>query len=123
MGYQDLLKNAVSGLINSQIGDLKEVVTFRSYVSNGYDIDTGLTTDVFNDQADLSVATAKFKMDEKDTEVNVLKDERCYIPGKDLLFVPKKTDVIVKANGEKWEVYRVRGVPGGSLWIIYMRLT
>lgn len=123
MGYRDLLKNAVSGLINTQIGDLKDVVTFRSYVSNGYDIDTGLTTNIYNDQPGLSVVCAKFKIDEKDTEVNVLKDERCYIPAKDLLFVPKKTDVIVKANGEAWEFFRVRGVPGDSLWTCYMRLT
>lgn len=120
--YRKLVTDLVADAVNSLIGDLNEIVTFQSFTGNVYNPDTRKNTPTFTDVEDVATACYKFRADEKDTTVNVITDERCLIPSKNITgFVPKETDRIVKSTGEVWEAFRVKGVPGQSLYILYIR--
>ena len=119
--YRKLVADLVSAAVSSYIGDLKDVITFRSFLGNVYDPDTRKNTPQFTDYPGVDVSCYKFRADEKDTSVNVVTDERCLIPGEHIPVTPKETDRILKADGSLWEVFRVRGVPGDSLWILFIR--
>ena len=120
--YRKLLNDLVSAAVSEYIGDLKDVITFRSFSGNVYDPDTRRNTPQFVEVLDVDASCYKFRADEKDSAVNVITDERCLIPSLHLPGVtPKETDRILKADGTLWEVFRVRGVPGESVWILFIR--
>lgn len=119
--YKQLLNDLVSQAISEFIGDLKDVITFQSFQGNVYNEDTRRNTPVFTDYPDVDSSCVKFRADEKDSTVNVITDERCILPGKHIPVEPKETDRIVKSDNSTWEIFRVRGVPGQSVWILYIR--
>lgn len=120
--YRELVAKLVSDAVSIHIGDLKDVITFRSFLGNVYDPDTRKNTPTFLDVLNVDASCFKFRADEKDSSVNVVTDERCLIPSEHIPGVtPKETDRILKADGTLWEVFRVRGVPGQSLWTLFIR--
>lgn len=120
--YKKLLDDLVSSAVGELIGDLKDVITYQSFTSAGYNPDTRRNETVFADLTGVDASCYKFRADEKDTTVNVVTDERCLVPSKHIPGItPKETDRIIKVDGSVWEVFRVRGVPGQSLWILFIR--
>lgn len=123
MALKALLDDLVFQTIGTTIDDLKEVITHKSYQGQVYDIDTAAPAISWANQSGVNSALVRFDIKEVDSEVNMVTDLKALIPGKGLLNIPKKTDTIIRANGSIWEIYRVKGVPGNSVWICYIRET
>lgn len=119
--YRKLVSDLVSQAVSSFIGDLKDVITYQHFTGNAYDPDTRRNTPQFDVFTDVDASCYKFRADEKDSTINVVTDERCLIPSQHIPVTPKETDRITKADGTTWEVFRVRGVPGESVWILFIR--
>lgn len=119
--YKKLISDLVVQTVGELIGDLKDVITYQSFTGNVYDANTRRNTPQFLDFPSVDSSCYKFRTDEKDTTINVITDERCLLPAANITVVPKETDRITKADGTVWEVFRVRGVPGQSLWILFIR--
>ena len=72
---------------------------------------------------------AKFTAEERDNEINVLTDQKILIAFADLerqgfpadAEPGENDDIIIK--GVKWDVRRVMGVPGNSLYVLQIRKT
>lgn len=119
--YKKLLTDLVQQTIGTLIGDLKDTITYQSFGGNVYNPDTRVNVPTLVSYPGVDTSCVKFRVDEKDSSVNVITDEKCLLPGANIPVIPKETDRILKADGTVWEVFRVRGVPGQSLWILFIR--
>lgn len=131
------LKRDIAGLVSLAIGltgDLSPGVVYRRHTGTSYDIKLGRPVDTFTDYGaapgpSLKGTLARFSESERDSEVNVLTDQKILIAFADLERLgfpagaePSQNDDII-INGVKWDVRRVLGVPGNSLYILHIRKT
>ncbi len=131
------LKRDIAGLVSLAIGltgDLSPVIVYRRHTGTTYDVKLGKPVDNFTDYgaspgSALKGTLARFSESERDSEVNVLTDQKILIAFADLERLgfpagaePSHNDDII-INGVKWDVRRVLGVPGNSLYILHIRKT
>ena len=120
MAFNALVKDLVSTAFTI-VDDLGEKITFQKHVGQTYDIDTGLPTEDLTTFLNIPAVMARFTERELDETVNVLTDVKCLIPAKDLAAIVDKDDEIIRPDGSSWDVIKVMGVPGDSLWMLQIR--
>lgn len=120
MGFNALVKDLVSEAFDI-IDDLKEEITFQKHDGQTYNVDTGVVTEILVSYTKIPAVMARFTERELDEGVNVLTDVKCLIPAKDLPVIVDKDDEITRPDGTLWNVIKVMGVPGDSLWMLQIR--
>lgn len=118
MSFSQLIKTAVSGAMKS-LGDLAPSVTYRRVTPGTYDPQTGVINQTVQEYVVSAVLTS-FSLNELDASIVVVTDMKCLIAASDLPIMPTEHDQIV-AKGKTWEVIRLMGVPGDSLYKIHVR--
>lgn len=118
MGFADLAKGLVSQAMKT-VGDLAPTITYRSVSSTTYDPASGNMVETYKDYPVKAVLTS-FSLDEKDNSVVVTTDQKCLIASADLPVTPNKDDKVI-SKGKTWNVLRIMGVPGESLYKIHVR--
>lgn len=116
---EDLVSTAVSIL-----GDMAEVTTYSSIVTGAYDPATDVVATTSTSRAFNSVF-ARFSFDEVkgDKEIIVDTDAKLVVSAKDFgTGEPAKNDELT-VKSKVWNVVKVKGVPGDSVWIIHIRRT
>lgn len=88
-----------------------------------YNTATRTYTSAETDYPDVPMVLARFKAEEIDDEVVVTTDLKALIAALDLPVVPEMGDKIRTQAGEVYNVERIMGVPGESLYILHVRLT
>lgn len=124
--FETLLKNQVKGAmaILGQSDGLAPVASYHSHTSGSstYDTDTGLYTLVDVVQDDVPMVFASYDSEETDGQDILSTDQKIVIAALDLDVKPKPQDHIIDSNGVKFDVKRVKGVPGNSAWILQARV-
>lgn len=127
MALNDIIKQQVSNAFTNILGPggLTESVTLRYFVSDGvYDVDTDTTTPVYNDVEEVLAVVAKPGFDDVKDHKVVFTDAKLIIPGPFLPSEPQvDTDKVIRANGEEWDIRKVVGVPGNSVWLVFIYRT
>lgn len=127
MALNDIIKQQVSNAFTNILGPggLTESITLRYFVSDGvFDVENDTTTPVHNDVADVLAVVAKPGFDDVKDHKVVFTDAKLVIPGPFLPSEPQvDTDKVIRANGEEWDIRKVVGVPGGSVWLVFIYRT
>jgi len=127
MALNDIIKQQVSNAFTNILGPggLTESVTLRYFVSEGvFDVENDTAAPVFKDvPAVLAVVSKPGFDDVKDHKV-IFTDAKLVIPGPFLPSEPQvDTDKVIRANGEEWDIRKVVGVPGSSVWLVFIYRT
>lgn len=122
--YGDLLKRLVADAIQNKVQGLNKKVTFRFFVSAGqYDPETDSEAAVFNDVPDVVVIAAKPTFEDVTKRNVVFTDMKLLVPGTAIPKEPQTDTDAVIVDGEEWQVRKTVGVPGGSLYIVFIHRT
>lgn len=123
MGLRDLVMKSVSDAIRLT-DDLAEVVTLVKHNGSVYDPAVGKPVESTSEYPGIRAVLPKFSSQEKDDEVVILTDRKCLIAAYDLPagVVPSENDEIVTPTAT-WDIRRILGVPGDSLYILHVRKT
>ena len=89
--------------------------------SRAYDTSTRTYSSVDTSYPDVPAVLAKFSIEEMDDEVISATDLKVIIAALDLPVLPKTQDQVVTDTGETYNVERLMGVPGDSLYILHVR--
>ena len=118
MGLRGTVKKFVT-MAFDQVGDLKDTVEYHHVVAGGVDpvTDTQMNTETVET---FLCVKAKLSDQELDYFPGPLITERLFIPWNVFTGEPKEPDYVM-IEGVRWEVRRSRGVPGNSLWIVYIQ--
>ncbi len=127
MALNDIIKQQVSNAFTNILGPggLTESVTVRYFVSAGvFDVDADTAVPVFNDVSDVLAIVSKPGFDDVKDHKVIFTDAKLIIPGPFLPTEPEvDTDKVIRANGEEWDIRKVVGVPGSSVWLVYIYRT
>lgn len=127
MALNDIIKQQVSNAFTNVLGPagLTEAVTVRYFVSDGvYDVETDTALPVYNEVEDVLAVVAKPGFDDVKDHKVVFTDAKLVIPGPFLPAEPQvDTDKVIRANGEEWDIRKVVGVPGSSVWLVFIYRT
>lgn len=118
MGLRGIVKKYVTQAFD-KIGDLKDTVEYHHVTAGAVDALTDTQTNVEVVET-FQCVQAKLSDQELDYFPGPLVTERLIVPWNVFTGEPKEPDYVV-INGVRWEVRRARGVPGGSVWIIYIQ--
>jgi hypothetical protein len=118
MGLRDLVKKNVVGAFKA-IGDLKDEVTYYHVTTGAYDPESDQLTNTVTAET-FQCVQAKLSDLEVDYFPGPLITERLIVPYNVFTGEPKEPDYVC-INNVRWEVRRARGVPGASVWIIYIQ--
>ena len=126
MALNDILSKQIASAFTGVLGKggFTEDITVRYQVSAGeYDAETDTTSPVYNDVPVKNIIVAKPGADDiKDSSV-LRTDAKLIIPGLGFTEPEVDVDLVVRANGEEWDIRKTIGVPGGSVWIIFIYRT
>lgn len=126
MGFKSLLEQQVQGAM-AILGQVDGLAPEISYVEKGaraYNATTRTYTSVDTTHTGVPAVMSKFKVDEQDEKVVSSTDFKCIVAALDLSVTPKSQDQIVVASGiaaGTYNVERLMGVPGDSLYILHVR--
>lgn len=123
MGFKSLLEQQVQGVM-SILGQEDGLAPFCTYVQKGaraYDTVTRTYSTADTPYADVPMVLAKFSVEEMDDEVVSATDLKAIIAALDLPVVPVTQDQIITDAGVTYNVERLMGVPGDSLYILHVR--
>ncbi|ARK07412.1 hypothetical protein LAV_00012 [Sphingobium phage Lacusarx] len=122
--YGALMKRLVADAIKNKMGGLTKTVTFRFFVSAGtYDPDTDSVTPVYEDVSDVVVVAAKPTFDDVTQRNVVFSDMKLLVPGTSIPKEPQTDTDMVIVNNEEWQVRKTVGVPGESLYLVFIHRT
>lgn len=127
MALNDIIKQQVANAFTNVLGPggLTENVTVRYFVSAGeFNVEEDTAVPVYNDVADVLAVVAKPSFDDVKDHKVIFTDAKLVIPGPFLPAEPQAdTDKVTRANGEEWDIRKVVGVPGGSVWLVFIYRT
>lgn len=126
MGLKAAFQSAAQTAVKA-FGDLPEEVTYRSWGSTSYDLDTRAVTQTMTEKK-IKGIWEDFTTDEIDN-VNVLAQDRLFImAGKDFTdkfgssAVPHPIDQIQRGSSERWEVVRIERDPADASYVLQVRV-
>ena len=127
MALNDIIKQQVSNAFTNVLGPggLTEAVTVKYFVSEGtFNVEDDTAEPDYNDVEDVLVVVAKPSFDDVKNHKVIITDAKLVIPGPFLPSEPQAdTDKVVRANGELWDIRKVVGVPGSSVWLVFIYRT
>lgn len=103
----------------SKVGDLADMITYVSVVPGAYDPASNTTADTTQSYQFRCVVTG---LNEEETAW-FLPDavtQKLVIAALDLPVRPDRADYVL-IEGVRWEVKKVKGVPGRSVWLVYIQ--
>ena len=109
------------------LGQTDGLAPNQTYVGDSggqsYNTATRTYTSAEVDYPDVPMVLARFKSEEIDDQITVTTDLKALIAALDLPVTPQMGDKIRTQAGEVYNVERIMGVPGDSLYILHVRLT
>lgn len=127
MALNDNIKTMVSNAFTNILGPggLTETVTVKYFVSAGtFDVEEDTAEPEYNDVEDVLAVVAKPSFDDVKDHKVIFTDAKLVIPAPFLPSEPQAdTGKVVRANGELWDIRKVVGVPGSSVWVIFIYRT
>lgn len=127
MALNDIIKQQVANAYTNILGPggLTEEVTVKYFVSAGeYNVEEDTTETIWNDVPEVMAIVAKPGFDDVKDHKVVFTDAKLIIPGPFLPSEPEvDTDKVIRANGEEWDIRKVVGVPGSSVWLVFIYRT
>lgn len=105
----------------SDVADATEPVTFVRSVPGNYNPTTGVPDETLTEY----VIERALLTDISEAEQRMLGPvdkltQKMIIAALDLAIVPARSDYVVDADGIRWEILRIKKVPGGSIYIVYL---
>jgi hypothetical protein len=127
MALNDIIKRQIANAFTNTLGPggLTESITVKYFVSAGdFDVEEDTAVPVFNDVEEVLAVVAKPSFDDVKDHKVIFTDAKLVIPGPFLPAEPQAdTDKVIRANGEEWDIRKVVGVPGGSVWLVFIYRT
>jgi hypothetical protein len=127
MALNDIIKQQVTNAFTNILGPggLTETITMRYFVADGvFDVEEDTAVPTFNDVPGVLAVAVKPTFDDMKNHKVVFADVKLVIAGPLLPAEPQAdTDKVIRANGEEWDVRKVVGVPGGSVWLVFIYRT
>lgn len=129
MGLRDNIRNLVSTAMKA-VGDIAEKGIYDRVTPGVYDPATSTHVETVVSYEDVTIVLTSFAMEEIDNDVDVRTDQKALIAANDLPVVPAKPDRIrlpirnafgAVIGTAVWNVQRILGVPGDSLFKIHIR--
>lgn len=124
MALNDIIQQQVSKAFTNILapGGLTESVTVKYFVSAGtFDVAADTAEPVWNNVAGVTAVVARPSADDAKNHAVLFTDAKLVIPGPFLPSEPQaETDKVIRANGEVWDIRKVVGVPGQSVWLVYI---
>lgn len=104
------------------IDDLAETVIYNQVVIGAYDPSTDQHTLTVTTTNNVKCALVKLTEDDMDWFPANAVGQKALIPYLNLPITPSDDDYVT-INGERWDVHKIKSVPGRSLHILYLRRT
>jgi hypothetical protein len=127
MALNDIIKQQVTNAFTNILapGGLTESITMKYFVADGvFDVEEDTAEPQFNDVPGVIALVAKPTFDDVKNHKVIMADIKLVIAGPLLPAEPQAdTDKVIRANGEEWDVRKVVGVPGGSVWLVFIYRT
>jgi hypothetical protein len=120
MALSNTITAAVKTAMNA-IGDLKTPITYTRVEPGNYDPATDTTLDV-TQAYPIEAPIVGLTEDEMAWIATDKKGAKLLIAAADLPVVPLITDYVL-IDGARWEVVKIKRVPGNSLWILVIQGT
>lgn len=125
MGFKSLLQTQV-GKVFEILGQTDGLAPEQTYLKHGgqtYDTATRTYITSSTQYPNVPMVLARFKAEEVDDEVVITTDMKALIPAVMLPVTPSMGDKIQTNDGKVFNVERIMGVPGDSLYILHVRET
>lgn len=117
MGLRQIVMNAAVKAIKAT-GDIAVSVTIVHTTPGNYDSNTGRTADTV-EQKTIQVPLLRLLENELGWFPVPDRTRRVVVPSLLIPFVPDNNDQVL-IGGERWEVKKIRGVPGDAVYILYL---
>ncbi len=122
--YSALTKKLVANAVIRQIPGLNRKVDFKLFVSKGvYDADTDTRDDIYNVIADVVVVEVKPTMQDVTNYGVSASTKKLLVPGASLPKPPSNEADKVVIGGIVLNISKVIGVPGDSLFTVFVSET
>ncbi len=119
------LASKIAGLVQKAIGkldDLRSYVTYVKAVPGAYNPSTDTLTVTETEYPDVPCALLKLSTEDLDWWPADMKGQKMLVSSLDLPgVVPDDSDHIIDADDVRWNIYRIKEVPGRSVFIIFLR--
>jgi len=102
------------------VGDLKTTVTYTQVVPGAYDPSADSISTTTTTHSNVPSVQARFTEDDPDWLVGNTKLLKLLIAYNDLP-ISVSDDDYVTISGTRWNVYKYKVVPGGSIHILFLR--
>jgi hypothetical protein len=123
MDYGALTRKLVEDAMRKLPG-LTKTITVHYFVSDGgYNAETDSNSPVYEDVSGVVCVAAKPVFADIEKHNVVFTDLKLIIPGKYLPREPQTETDQVTINGERWHVRKCVGVPGESVYLVYVHRT
>lgn len=119
MSMARLVKQLV-GTAFDVIDDLAPAGSISRDTGDVYDVSTGTVTNNAVAVPIKQIIPTRFKATELDDSVDVSTDAKFIVYAPDLPFTPENDDRIT-FNSNDWNIVKVMGVPGESIWVLHVR--
>ncbi len=124
--FKSLLETQVQNAFKI-LGQVDGLAPNQTYVGDSggqtYNTATRTYTSAEVDYPDVPMVLARFKSEEIDDDIVITTDLKALIAALDLPVAPQMGDKIRTQANEVYNVERIMGVPGESLYILHVRLT
>lgn len=126
MGLKSLIQRQVQnamGILGTDSEGLAQGITYIEVTESTYDLDAGAYTDTTTEHSAIPAVESRFTVDEMPADAVPVTDAKFLIAKLDLPVAPKAKDYLRTADGRRFEVVKLMGVPGESLYVLHVRLT
>lgn len=117
--FDKILKTAVSKIFDT-IDSVTTLVTYVRSVPGAYNAATDVVTKTDTQYPNIKALRTKIVEDDADWLISNTKMQKLYIPYNALPFTATDDDYVL-IGGIKWNVHKIREVPGESVHILYVR--
>lgn len=104
----------------AKTGDLAESITYVSVSPGSYNPTTDTMGGTDTSYAGVPCILTNLNETESDWFLPDQVTQKLIVAALDLPVTPKRADYVL-IGGARWEVKRVKGVPGKSVWLIYIQ--
>ena len=121
--YAVLTSNLVFNAFAKNLKGLTVQATFKVLSEEGvYDAETDTTSHVYVDDGPHTSVAAKPTVEDMDALGIEASSTKLIVPGLKLVYDPDIADHVM-INGVRWEISKVKGVPGEAIWLVFIRQT
>jgi hypothetical protein len=124
MDYAALTQKLVADAIGNKLPGLTKTVTLHYFVSDGgYDAESDSNSPVYNDVTGVVCIAAKPTFADVQDHGAVFTDTKLVIPGTSMPAELQVETDKVTLDGKEWQVRKCVGVPGRSVFLVFVLRT